>query len=33
MIFYSLIFALFFAVLIMLTHLVKDCKSSILFFC
>ena len=26
MIFYSLIFALFFAVLIMLTHLVKDCK-------
>lgn len=32
MIFYSLTFALFFAALIMLTHLVKGCKSSILFF-
>lgn len=33
MIFYSSTFALFFVALIMLTHLVKDCKSSILSFC
>lgn len=32
MIFYSLIFALFFAVLIMLTHLVKDCKKQHIVF-
>lgn len=33
MIFYSLTFALFFAALIMLTHLVKDCKKQhIVFF-
>ena len=32
MIFYSLTFALFFAVLIMLTHLVKDCKKQHIVF-
>lgn len=32
MIFYSLTFALFFAALIMLTHLVKDCKKQHIVF-